>query len=135
MSGWELQLSDLGTSQHKKMGKLSGFPIVTNTKDISAGYGIVASDQGAILKVTATGADLTISFASAGVLGNGFHIWIKRLPASTHNVILDPAGAETIDGEATLTLTQTNEVVAVSSDGINLYVTGKEGGILNGGGW
>ena len=117
------------------MGNLSGFPVVTNIKEISAGYGVVPSDQGAILKVTATGTDLTISFASAGSLGNGFHIFIKRMPASTYNVILDPAGSETIDGEATLTLTQANEVVAVSSDGINLYVTGKEGGILDGGEW
>lgn len=104
------------------MGKLTGWPVVTNSKDISAGYGVVASDQGKLLKVTASAGDITISFASAGSLGDGFHLWIKKLSASSHDVIIDPHASETIDGESTRTLTGANETIEIISDGVNLFI-------------
>lgn len=101
------------------MAKLTGWPNVTNTKSISSGYAVVGADQGSILNVTATAGDITISLASVMALGNGFRIWIRRESASTHNVIIDPAGGETIDGDLTVTLSEPNEAIEIISNGTN----------------
>lgn len=51
-------------------------------------------------------------------------IWVKLVSAATNNCVVDPSGAETIDGAATFTLDTDYEWIVVRSDGANWIQVG-----------
>jgi len=86
----------------------------------SADYTVVSSDLGKIFTSTAS---ITFNLTSAATLGSGFYCWIWNLSTTTSNSItIDPAGSETIDVRATISLRR-GEGVQIVSDGTN-WMTG-----------
>lgn len=73
-----------------------------NRIQVKAGnYNLAATDNMTVLAVT--GVDKTVSLADAATIGNGFTVIVY---AYGGNTVLDAAGADQINGEATLTLPQ-----------------------------
>ena len=86
----------------------------------SANYTVVSSDLGKIFTSTAS---ITFDLTSAATLGSGFYCWIWNLSTTTSNSItIDPAGSETIDERATISLRR-GEGVQIVSNGTN-WMTG-----------
>lgn len=72
-----------------------GAPIFQNK---TGAYTVVASDNGSIINCTS--GTFTVSLTAAATLGSGFNCWIWN--TGTGDITVDPNGAETIDGRATL---------------------------------
>lgn len=64
----------------------------------ASGYTAVASDNGAYHRATA---GITVSLTAAATLGSGWHLFIQ---ANGGAVVIDPNGAETVNGAATVTI-------------------------------
>lgn len=80
-------------------------------------YTVIASDAGAVINCTS--GTFTVSLTAAATLGAGFNVTIWNTSVGPTNVItIDPAGAETIDGVATLILRQ-GEGMQVVCNGTN----------------
>ena len=69
----------------------------------------------------ATSGNITVSLPTAVASEAAFNI--KKIDSSTNTVIIDPSGAETIDGEATVTIYDDDDFVQVQSDGTNWDIT------------
>jgi hypothetical protein len=98
-----------------------------STKTISnktGAYTVVSGDLGTIINCTAN--SFTVSLTAAATLGAGFTctIW-NTSNTSTHAITIDPAGAETIDGVATLILRR-GEGVDIVCDGTNWQTSYKK---------
>jgi hypothetical protein len=97
------------------------------TKTISnktAAYTVVAGDLGTIINCTS--GTFTVSLTAAATLGAGFtcSIWNSSNTA-TDAITIDPAGAETIDGVATLILRR-GEGFDIVSNGTNWEIANKK---------
>lgn len=85
----------------------------------TADYTMTATDN--IIEVDASGAAVTITLLAAATAGAGRYIFIKVTDA-TNDVTVDGNGAETIDGSATLTISNDNECVILYCDGTNWQI-------------
>lgn len=86
----------------------------------TANYAFTANDRAQT--IINTGGSVTFSFAAAATLGNDWFVLVKN--SGTGTVTLDPNGAETIDGSATLIL-NANDACFVITDGANFYTVGR----------
>ena len=77
----------------------------------SGNYTVIASDQNKLVNYTGTGGH-TISFTAAATLGANFEFHIKN-SGSGAAITIDPNGAETVDGSATIPLSPGQAVVVV----------------------
>jgi len=77
--------------------------VVASTK--SANYTALANDNNAILRFTGA---YTLSLTAAATLGSRWHVFVV---ADGGDVIVDPNGAETINGAATLTVQNRSNVI------------------------
>ena len=89
----------------------------------TAAYTVVAGDLGKIINCTAN--SFTISLTAAATLGSGFNVTIWNTTVGSFDVItIDPDGAETIDGRATLILRR-GEGLQIVCNGTNWQVGDK----------
>jgi len=99
------------------MPNLGGFPGVIPYRALSAGFNVTPSYAGYLLDVTASGGTVTITLDAAATLASGFRFYVRRKAGSDSNVVIDPSAAETIDGAATLALTDDDELVEILCNG------------------
>lgn len=84
-------------------------------KTITTNYTVVRGDAGYLILVNTTGGNVTVSLPALSTVGDGFVVTIKRITAGANTLTIDPNGAETIEGAATLSLpTQYQAVNLVS---------------------
>lgn len=76
------------------------------------------TDDMYIILVDASAGDVTLTLPAASAQP-GRVIEIKKIDSSTNQVIIDPSGADTIEGESTLELLFYGEAVPIVSDGIS----------------
>lgn len=69
----------------------------------------------------ATSGNITVSLPTA--VGSQAAFNIKKIDSSANTVIIDPNGAQTIDGESTVTIYDDDDFVQVQSDGTNWVIT------------
>lgn len=84
---------------------------------------LAAGDNATLIDVTS--GTFTQTFTAAATLASGWWCYVKN--SGTGTITLDPNGAETIDGAATLTL-KTGECRLVQCDGSGFYTTLVAGG-------
>ena len=66
----------------------------------------------------ATSGSITINLLTAvGISGKKYNI--KKIDSTSNSVTIDPDGAETIDGETSITITGENDNYTIQSDGTN----------------
>lgn len=96
-----------------------GQGLYTNTRTVTAS-GAVASNDSLIL-ANATAGAITMSLpAAAGATGQIVNI--KKTDASANAVTIDPDGAETIDGAATLSFSTQYQSYTVQCDGSQWWI-------------
>lgn len=94
-------------------------------KNITSAYTVTGADYGAILNCTGA-TSYTLGTAPASSIGAGFNVWIWNNTTTTAMVVtIDPNGAETIDGVATILLNQ-GEGTQIVSDGKNWQTSSKK---------
>ena len=94
-------------------------------KNITSAYTVTGADYGAILSCTGA-TSYTLGTAPASSIGAGFNVWIWNNTTTTAMVVtIDPNGAETIDGVATILLNQ-GEGTQIVSDGKNWQTSSKK---------
>lgn len=82
----------------------------------TANYTATNTDD--VILVDASAGAVTISLPTAvGIAGRSYHV--KKTDSSANAVIVDPNGTETIDGQATTSLTSQYETLSVESNGAN----------------
>lgn len=91
----------------------------------SANYTVVAGDRNKTFIATST---FTLALTAAATLGDGFVIWVRN--DGTGIITVDPTGAETIDGVATLALSGT-VTTRIVCDGANFKTTGASAGDIS----
>lgn len=83
---------------------------------------VVASDRATSLMCTGA---FTVNFAAASTLGADFYVYVSAL---TGNIVLDPAGAELIDGLSTVTI-RAGETALVVCTGTDFRIIGRSGAV------
>lgn len=89
-------------------------------KTITTNYTVVRGDAGYLILVNTTGGAVTVSLPALSTVGDGFVVSIKRITAGANALTIDPNGAETIEGAATLSLPtqyQAVNLVSLASSG------------------
>lgn len=88
-------------------------------------YTVVAGDLGTIINCSGA-TSFTVSLTAAATLGSGFNCWIWNNTTTAAMVVtIDPNGAETIDGAATLILRR-GEGTQIVCDGTNFQIGDKK---------
>jgi hypothetical protein len=83
-------------------------------------YAIVPTTGYNVYNVDATAGIITINFPTA--VGNAAWYVVKKIDPSANTVILNPNGAETLDGQTTQTIRFQNTSVDIFSDNSNLFI-------------
>lgn len=87
--------------------------VTTKTAD----YTVTNSDSVILCNASGTAITLDLPAASAGKT-----FYVKKTDSSSNTVTVDPDGSETVDGDATLIITQQYAAVTLISDGSNWFV-------------
>lgn len=72
-----------------------------------------------LLLVDASSGPVTITLIAAATAGDGFELSVKKSDNSANAVTIDPNGSETVEGAATLILTEEDQTVTIRSDASN----------------
>lgn len=103
---------------------VSGGSSTVTIDNKSTAYTVVAGDLGKIINCTTN--SFTVSLTAAATLGAGFNCWVWNAATTSGVAItIDPSGAETIDGVATLVL-RPGEGVKIVCDGANFQTEAKK---------
>jgi hypothetical protein len=87
---------------------------------IIADYTASTTDQ--LLRLNPSAGGFTITLPSAGLTPAGFILRFKNESNSTNPILLSPAGVDTIDGAASLTLNVSRGSLMLVSDGIGNWM-------------
>lgn len=109
-------IESLNTNVGAAVDKLIGGAGVNSQ---SAGYTIVAGDQGKLVRITSAG---TVTTADATVVTSPFVCMVSN--ASSGTLTIDGSGAQTIDGQSTITLPP-GAGVTLFTDGSNWFTAGR----------
>lgn len=82
----------------------------------AAAYTALVADRSKLIRSTAT---MTLSLTAAATLGDG---WFINVIADTGTLTIDPNGAETVDGSATIDITE-GQSSLIYCDGTSFYTT------------
>jgi hypothetical protein len=77
------------------------FPVVT---PVAAGYTVLAADHNAFLAADTSAGGFTIVLPASGSLFNGFALRIMKIDPSGNNITVDANGADTINGDLTVSI-------------------------------
>ena len=86
---------------------------VSKTSD----YQSVEADRDKLIRADATSGAVTVTLVAAATAGDGFMLAIKKIDSSGNAVIIDGNASETIDGAATVTLSNQYEVAILICNG------------------
>jgi hypothetical protein len=91
-------------------------------QQVNAGPAINAA-VGDVIQVDPTGAPVAVNLPAIYVFAAGQAIVVKNSTVSLNAITVTPAGADTIDGQATYVMTNAFESVTVVSDGVTNWIT------------
>lgn len=103
-------------------------PVISKTTT----YSVLAADLGKVINADCSGGAFTITMLSAVTAGDGSRMTIRHV-GTANTVTIAPAGAQTINGEASHVLHRQFEAVSLVSDGANWHVDGHAKPFMDGG--
>lgn len=120
-----------GTPVTSKILRANATKTIFDATAKTTNYSYTANDE--VIKFDTTSGNITASLPSA--VGNKGKWFTAIKTVAANSLIIDPSGAETINGAATLTLTAQNSSVTFQSDGSNWFVnsTTANSGTVNAG--
>jgi hypothetical protein len=122
-SGQFLQTNGSGVTTWAAAGGGGSSTYTINNQ--TAAYTVVSGDLNAIINCSGA-TSFTVSLTAAATLGAGFNVWIWNNTTTTAMAVtIDPNGAETIDGVATLVLNR-GEGTQIVCDGTNWQTGAKK---------
>ena len=91
---------------------------------VTASYDLtVGSNQHVKTIIVNNSASATIALPSAaGIVGREYNIKKVSATGGGRTVVIDPAGAELVDGNGTFSLTSQYEAITLISDGANWHI-------------
>lgn len=92
------------------------------SKVITSDYTLLQTDR--VILVDASGSPRTLTLPKAA-LSPSRQFDIKKIDDSINDVIIDPDGSETIDGDANVTLSTENEAIRIYCTGTEWFILGK----------
>jgi|GEM_PF-1169751 len=91
--------------------------LMKDVESVAGATTVEAGANGTLFLGDATSAAFTITLPAGADVLTGFTIYVKKTDASANAVTIDGAGAETIDGVATLVLSEEDKIEAVTWNG------------------
>jgi len=103
--------------------------LVTATKDLVNAqvgtYAVTTSDRNKLVTIDASAAVSTASLPAAATAGAGFRVTIKKIDSTANSVTIDGSGAETIDGVATIVITDQHTAFTLVCTGTAWMIASK----------
>ena len=120
---WYLD-KDTGTAYTRNgssIVSLSGSPLPTVTSITFADSPFTPATKKETILVNSAGGSIKIDLP-ASTTSQQAHYTIKKIDASTNPILVDPDGAETIEGATDYTLDEENQVVEIICFGTNWFI-------------
>lgn len=115
-------LSD-GSNWHLIAARIRGTLLTLTSTPFTAGL----EDEGIFYNVDATSGAFAVNLPAINTLGRGYQISFKKVDSTSNVVTITPNGSETIDGAASLALTDQYESVILKADGNNWFIISEYG--------
>jgi hypothetical protein len=113
-------ITESGATARTSLGFADNATSGTTMVDTTS-YTVLSTDRFVLVDDDTAAGDVTVTLPSAATLGDGWGVDLKKL-GSTGDLIIDPDGTETIDGDLTRTVRQKYEATHIISDGTNWNV-------------
>jgi hypothetical protein len=116
-----------GSTWHLVAAQIRG-TIITET----ASFSVTLDDDGKLFNCDTTAANVVVTLPAISTLGKGFEISFKKIDSALNSVIINPDGAETIDGASSLEIERQYQVFTLKSDSLDWYVSSDLGAGISG---
>jgi len=118
-SPWEVELAKLALENRIATYLQGGGATRGAYRSVTATGNVVSGDY--LLVCDATAGAITMTLPSAALVPGRIYVF-KRINSGANAVVVDPSGAETIDGAATHTLSAQWNSVTIMSDGTAWFI-------------
>jgi hypothetical protein len=118
-SPWEVELAKLALENRIATYLQGGGATRGTYRSVTATGNVVSGDY--LIVADATGGAITMTLPPAALLSGRIYVF-KRINSGANAVIVDPSGAETIDGAATYTLSAQWNSVTIMSNGTAWFI-------------
>ena len=118
-SPWEVELAKLALENRIATYLQGGGATRGTYRSVTATGNVVSGDY--LIIADATGGAITMTLPPAALVPGRIYVF-KRINSGANAVIVDPSGAETIDGAATYTLSAQWNSVTIMSNGTAWFI-------------
>ena len=118
-SPWEIELAKLALENRIATYLVDGSVMSAQYRNVTATGNVVSGDY--LIVADATGGAITMTLPPAALVPGRIYTF-KRINSGANAVVIDPSGAETIDGAATYTLSAQWNSVTIMNNGIAWFI-------------
>lgn len=118
-SPWEVELAKLALENRIATYLVDGSVMSAQYRNVTATGNVVSGDY--LIVADATGGAITMTLPPAALVPGRIYTF-KRINSGANAVVIDPSGAETIDGAATYTLSAQWNSVTIMNNGIAWFI-------------
>jgi hypothetical protein len=118
-SPWEIELAKLALENRIATYLVDGSVMSAQYRTVTTTGNVVSGDY--LIVADATGGAITMTLPPAALVPGRIYTF-KRINSGANAVVIDPSGAETIDGAATYTLSAQWNSVTIMNNGIAWFI-------------
>jgi hypothetical protein len=106
-----------GSTWHLVAAQIRG-TIITETLS----FAVTLEDDGKFFNCNTNGGNVVVTLPAISTLGKGFEVGFKKIDNSLNSVIINPNGAETIDGQSSLEIDTQYLAFNIKADTLDWYI-------------
>ena len=118
-SPWEIELAKLALENRIATYLVDGSVMSAQYRTVTTTGNVVSGDY--LIVADAAGGEITMTLPPAALVPGRIYTF-KRINSGANAVVIDPSGAETIDGAATYTLSAQWNSVTIMNNGIAWFI-------------
>jgi hypothetical protein len=118
-SPWEIELAKLALENRIATYLVDGSVMSAQYRTVTTTGNVVSGDY--LIVANAAGGAITMTLPPAALVPGRIYTF-KRINSGANAVVIDPSGAETIDGAATYTLSAQWNSVTIMNNGIAWFI-------------
>jgi hypothetical protein len=118
-SPWEVELAKLALENRIATYLVDGSVMSAQYRNVTTTGNVVSGDY--LIVADAAGGAITMTLPPAALVPGRIYTF-KRINSGANAVVIDPSGAETIDGAATYTLSAQWNSVTIMNNGIAWFI-------------
>jgi hypothetical protein len=118
-SPWEVELAKLALENRIATYLVDGSVMSAQYRTVTTTGNVVSGDY--LIVANAAGGAITMTLPPAALVPGRIYTF-KRINSGANAVVIDPSGAETIDGAATYTLSAQWNSVTIMNNGIAWFI-------------